>query len=74
MSERPDSTALPVYDGPPGRSIVNNAIRSENYVAMQHTHYFGLSGPGLRTAIGVAAGLCFLSAINEVKRVRRLDS
>lgn len=53
-------TALPVYQGPPDRSIVHNQIVSENYVRMKHTHYFGLSGPGLRTAIAIAAGLCFM--------------
>ena len=26
-----------------------------------HTHYMGLSGPGLRTAIGITAGLCFVA-------------
>lgn len=53
-------TALPVYNGSPDRSIVQSEIKSENYVRMNHTHYFGLSGPGLRSAIAVAAGLCFV--------------
>lgn len=26
-----------------------------------HTHYMGLSGPGLRFAIGLTAGLCFVA-------------
>ena len=26
-----------------------------------HTHYMGLAGPALRTAIGVVAGLCFVA-------------
>ena len=26
-----------------------------------HTHYMGLSGPALRTAIGITAGLCFVA-------------
>lgn len=26
-----------------------------------HTHYMGLAGPALRTAVGVVAGLCFIA-------------
>jgi MFS family permease len=26
-----------------------------------HTHYMGLAGPALRTAIGIVAGLCFVA-------------
>ena len=26
-----------------------------------HTHYMGLAGPALRTAIGIVAGLCFIA-------------
>jgi len=57
-SKQSSLEALP-YQGPPDRSIMENEIQT-NYIAMKHTHYLGMSGPALRTAIGLTAGLCFM--------------
>jgi hypothetical protein len=51
-----------VFTGPRTQSLSSYA-RSETRTAhssVKHAHYFGLSGPALRAAIGLTAGLCFV--------------
>lgn len=55
-SSRSDSPRLS-----PQGSITNHITTSTVVGAVRHAHYMGLSGPALRTAIGLTAGMSFLA-------------